>query len=342
MARQPSPNVDHVGRVYGVIVLERLTKRYGAGAPAVGDLSLEVVTGEVCVLIGPSGCGKSTTLRMINRLVEPTSGKVWIDGEDVTRVDRVELRRRIGYVIQNVGLFPHLSVADNVSTVPRLLGWPKARVSARVDELLTMVNLDPGQFGRRWPHELSGGQRQRVGFARALGADPPVLLMDEPFGAIDPITRTHLQDEFLELQHRLRKTVVLVTHDLDEAIRLGDRVALLSQGGHLEQYATPGELMGAPASAFVAAFVGADRNLRRLGVVPLKAVDAEPADTHDLQEMAGRLPTVKVGDSLRDALVAVLGSPTGRALVLDDTGERCGIITPLGIQSAARRSLVEE
>jgi osmoprotectant transport system ATP-binding protein len=210
-----------------MIALEALTKRYGPGPPAVDHLSLEVMTGEVCALIGPSGSGKSTTLRMINRLIEPTSGRIWLDGEDVTTMEPTQLRRRMGYVIQQVGLFPHETVGDNVATIPRLLGWDRKRVQAGVVELLEMVGLDPAVYAKRWPHELSGGQRQRVGVARALGADPPLLLMDEPFGAIDPITRNRLQGEFLELQQRVRKTVVLVTHDLEEAVRLGDRIAVL-------------------------------------------------------------------------------------------------------------------
>jgi len=322
-----------------MIALEALTKRYGAGPPAVNALSLEVVTGEVCALIGPSGSGKSTTLRMINRLIEPTSGKIWLDGEDVTRMPPVELRRRMGYVIQQVGLFPHLRVADNVATVPRLLGWDKARVRARVTELLELVGLEPGVYANRWPHELSGGQRQRVGVARALGADPPLLLMDEPFGAIDPITRHRLQTEFLELQHRVRKTVVIVTHDLEEAILLGDRIALLREGGHLEQYATPGELLGSPATPFVADFVGSDRSLRRLAVVALKASDAEqPGPADDLGALLAG-PRVRVGASLRDALAAILDTPGAVVVVEDDGGTVAGLVRPASIHAAARRSL---
>lgn len=316
-----------------MIALEALTKRYASGPPAVDSLSLEVVTGEVCALIGPSGSGKSTTLRMINRLIEPTSGRIWLDGEDVTRLPPVELRRRMGYVIQQVGLFPHLNVADNVATVPRLLGWSRARVDARVRELLDLVGLDPAVYSRRWPHQLSGGQRQRVGVARALGADPPLLLMDEPFGAIDPITRHRLQAEFLDLQRRVRKTVVFVTHDLEEAVLLGDRVALLSQGGRLEQYATPGELLGSPATPFVADFVGSDRSLRRLAVVPLKLEDVAP--------LSGEPPParVAVGVSLRDALAAILDSASGAVAVEDDGGDVAGVMTASSIHAAARRSL---
>ncbi|MFI5041181.1 MAG: ABC transporter ATP-binding protein [Acidimicrobiales bacterium] len=324
-----------------MIALEALTKRYGDGPPAVDALSLEVVTGEICALIGPSGSGKSTTLRMINRLIEPTSGRIWLDGEDVNRLAPVELRRRMGYVIQQVGLFPHQTVAQNVATVPRLLGWDKKRTQARVTELLELVGLDPSTYAGRWPHELSGGQRQRVGVARALGADPPVLLMDEPFGAIDPVTRHRLQEEFLALHQRVRKTVVLVTHDLEEAVLLADRIALLSEGGHLEQYATAGELLGSPATDFVSDFVGRDRSLRRLTVVPLKAGDVPPFGTRpDPARLAG--PRVRVGESLRDALVAVLDSPTGRAVVVEEDGDGpIGEIDVDGIHAAARRSLPE-
>jgi len=321
-----------------MIALEALTKRYGSGPPAVDALSLEVLSGEVCALIGPSGSGKSTTLRMINRLIEPTSGTIWLDGENVTDLAPVELRRRMGYVIQHVGLFPHLNVADNVATVPRLLGWSKARIHDRVDELLELVGLDPATYGRRWPHQLSGGQRQRVGVARALGADPPLLLMDEPFGAIDPITRHRLQAEFGDLQRRVRKTVVLVTHDLEEAVLLGDRIALLSEGGHLEQYATPGEVLGSPANEFVADFVGRDRSLRRLAVVALKASDAEPSAPPS--EVAA-LPRIRVGVPLRDALVAILDAPGAVVAVDDDNGDFVGVLRPQSVHAAARRSLDE-
>jgi osmoprotectant transport system ATP-binding protein len=229
-----------------VIRLEHVTKRYPNGHVAVEDLSLSVADGEICVLVGPSGCGKTTTMRMINRLIEPTSGRILLDDEDVTRADPVELRRRIGYVIQQIGLFPHLTIAQNVGTVPQLLGWSRARTRARVDELLDLVGLDPATYRDRYPAQLSGGQRQRVGVARALGADPSVLLMDEPFGAIDPITRERLQDEFLRLQDEVRKTVVFVTHDVEEAVKLGDRIAILEVGGVLAQHDTPGGDPGQP------------------------------------------------------------------------------------------------
>jgi osmoprotectant transport system ATP-binding protein len=323
-----------------MIALEALTKRYGPGPPAVDHLSLEVMTGEVCALIGPSGSGKSTTLRMINRLIEPTSGRIWLDGEDVTKMDATQLRRRMGYVIQQVGLFPHLNVGENVAAIPRLLGWDRQRIRDRVVELLEMVGLDPAVYAKRWPHELSGGQRQRVGVARALGADPPLLLMDEPFGAIDPITRSRLQAEFLELQNRVRKTVVLVTHDLEEAVRLGDRIAVLREGGRLEQYAPAGELLGTPATPFVSGFVGDDRSLRRLAVVPLKPVDVGPAGPGDVAALNGR--RVTLGVPLRDALVAILESPRGVVAVEDGSGTVVGVVRPESIYEASRRSLAED
>ncbi|MEV0396051.1 ATP-binding cassette domain-containing protein [Polymorphospora rubra] len=285
------------------IALDRIRKQYPDGTVAVTELSLEVEAGELMVLIGPSGCGKSTVLRMINRLIEPSGGRILLGGEDVTGADPVALRRRIGYVIQNVGLFPHQTIRTNVGTVPRLLGWSKDRIRKRSDELLELVGLDPGKFAGRYPHELSGGQRQRVGVARALAADPVVLLMDEPFSAVDPIVRTRLQEEFLRLQAEVRKTIVMVTHDLDEAVRLGDRIAVLSQGGRLEQYASPAKLLGEPASAFVREFVGTDRGIRRLAVTPVTRDLLDPLSTVD--STAG-LPTVELGSSLYDALARML------------------------------------
>ncbi|MBW3614156.1 MAG: betaine/proline/choline family ABC transporter ATP-binding protein [Actinobacteria bacterium] len=289
-----------------MIRLVELTKVFGRGQVAVDHLDLEVAAGEICVLVGPSGCGKTTTMRMINRLVEPTSGRILLDGEDVTHCDPVQLRRRIGYVIQHVGLFPHLTVAENVATVPKLLGWDKARTRARVNELLELVGLAPDQYGRRYPSQLSGGQRQRVGVARALGADPPVLLMDEPFGAIDPITRARLQEEFLRLQGEVRKTVVFVTHDIEEAVHLGDRIAILAEGGRLAQHDTPAAVLGSPASPFVADFVGADRGLKRLSVTGI--------DTEDLEKP----PVVGLDDDLAEARRR-----------LDAEGARWGIVVDL-------------
>jgi osmoprotectant transport system ATP-binding protein len=288
-----------------VIRLEQVTKRYGR-ATAVDALDLEVERGELCVLVGPSGCGKTTTMKMINRIIEPTSGRILLDGEDVTHGDPVALRRKIGYVIQQIGLFPHQTVADNVGTVPRLLGWDRRRVAERVEELLTLVGLDPATFGPRYPSELSGGQRQRAGVARALGADPPVLLMDEPFGAIDPITRDRLQNEFLRLQEEVRKTIVFVTHDIEEAVKLGDRIAILAEGGVLEQHDTPAEVLGNPANEFVADFVGADRGLKRMKVTAI--------DVGDLEQP----PLVRTGtplDTVRASLDAV---GAAYALVVDE------------------------
>ena len=262
--RSPAPTPS----AGAVVALEHLTKRYGPpGTPdAVSDLSLRIEAGEICVLVGPSGCGKTTTMKMINRLVEPTSGRITIDGDDVMALPAVELRRRIGYVIQQVGLFPHLTVAENVAVVPRLLKWPIQRIHERTDELLEMVGLDPAIYAPRYPAALSGGERQRVGVARALAADPPLMLMDEPFGAVDPIRRERLQNEFLRLQDRVRKTVVFVTHDVDEAIKMADRIAILQRGGILAQYDTPDAILANPASEFVERFVGADRGLKRLSL----------------------------------------------------------------------------
>ncbi|MFY1618200.1 ABC transporter ATP-binding protein [Micromonospora sp. WMMD736] len=296
------------------ISLQGIQKRYPNGTEAVRGLSLDVRAGELVVLIGPSGCGKSTVLRMINRLIEPTAGRIMLGDEDVTDADPVRLRRRIGYVIQNVGLFPHQTIRANVATVPSLLRWSRQRTRARVDELLDLVGLDPSQFGSRYPHELSGGQRQRVGVARALAADPVVLLMDEPFSAVDPIVRARLQEEFLRLQAEVRKTIVLVTHDLDEAVRLGDRIAVLSEGGHLEQYDTPAALLGTPATAFVREFVGADRGIRRLAVTPLDRESLEPVPG----DAPADLPTVGLDGTAYDALAALLTSGQDRLLVTDD------------------------
>jgi osmoprotectant transport system ATP-binding protein len=258
-----------------MISLERVSKRFGsARAPAVTDLSLDVNRGETVVLVGPSGCGKTTTMKMINRLIEPTAGTIVVDGRDVRQQDPVELRRGIGYVIQSIGLMPHRTVAQNIATVPRLAGWERGRVEARVAELMDTFELDR-DLQDRYPSELSGGQRQRVGVARALAADPPVMLMDEPFGAVDPIVRTRLQDQFLEIQKDLRKTVVFVTHDIDEAIKMADRIAILNQGGVLEQHAPPEEILRAPANDFVTRFVGAERGLKRLALVSVDDIGVE-------------------------------------------------------------------
>ena len=265
-----------------VVAFEHVTKRYpGSDAPAVDDLSLTVPAGEICVLVGPSGSGKTTTMKMINRLIEPTGGRITIGGEDVMSLPAVELRRRIGYVIQQVGLFPHLTIGENVSVVPRLIGWKAPRIAERVNELLDLVGLEPASFRERYPSELSGGERQRVGVARALAADPPVMLMDEPFGAVDPIRRDRLQNEFLRLQGKVRKTIVFVTHDVDEAIKMADRIAILARGGVLAQYDTPEAILAGPASDFVERFVGADRGLKRLSLARVRDLTLiEPIVVH--------------------------------------------------------------
>ena len=284
------------------IRLEGVSKVYPDGTVGVAELDLTFAAGELSVLVGPSGCGKTTTMKMINRIIEPSTGRILLGGDDVTRVDPDQLRRRIGYVIQSVGLFPHQSVRTNVGTVPRLLGWDRQKVRTRVDELLDTVGLDPQKFGDRYPAQLSGGQRQRAGVARALAADPPVLLMDEPFSAVDPVVRERLQSEFLRLQETVRKTIVFVTHDIEEAVRIGDRIAVMSYGGHVEQFATPAELLGKPANAFVADFVGADRGLKRLAVTGI--------DVDDLEHP----PVVHVADGLADARAdpGAAGRPLGR------------------------------
>jgi osmoprotectant transport system ATP-binding protein len=302
------------GTPEAMIRLDAVSKRYEDGTVAVQDLTLDIPTGDVVTLVGPSGSGKTTAMKMVNRLIEPTSGRVVVDGEDVTHVDPVQLRRRIGYVIQQVGLFPHRTVLDNTMTVPALLGWDRARARARATELLELVGLDPGQFGARYPHQLSGGQRQRVGVARALAGDPPVMLMDEPFGAVDPLTRDRLQLEFLQLQQDVRKTILFVTHDLDEAVRLGDRIAVFAQGGHLEQYDTPAAVLGNPATPFVANFVGSDRGLQRLAVTPISATDLEHP------------PVVRLDDTLAAARETLRRSGSRWAVVLDGEGNLHGWI----------------
>ncbi len=288
-----------------MIRLESVTKRFPNGHLAVRGLTLEVAAGETCMLVGPSGCGKTTTLKMINRLVEPTSGRILLDGEDVTHIDPVHLRLRIGYVIQQVGLFPHMSVADNVATVPRLIGWDKDRIRRRVDELLELVGMDPRRFRKRYPSQLSGGQQQRVGVARALGADPPVLLMDEPFGAIDHITRQRLQNEFLRIQDEMHKTIVFVTHDIDEAVKLGDRIAVLREGT-LEQYDTPAAILANPASDLVADLLGHDRGLKRLSVTKIAL------------SMLEKPPLVGLQTPLTDARRAIDQTGVRWAIVVED------------------------
>ncbi|MFH9065498.1 betaine/proline/choline family ABC transporter ATP-binding protein [Streptomyces coeruleorubidus] len=291
------------------IELENLTKRYPGGAqPAVDNVSMEIKAGEVVVLVGPSGCGKSTTLKMINRLIEPTGGRIRMGGEDVTDIDPVGLRRKVGYAIQSAGLFPHMTVAQNIALVPRMIGWPKARIRARTEELLDLVGLDPGEFHGRYPRQLSGGQQQRVGVARALAADPPVLLMDEPFGAVDPITRDHLQDELIRLQHELHKTIVFVTHDFDEAIKIGDRIAVLRERSHIAQFDTPEAILTNPADDFVSGFVGAGAALKRLNLTRVR--DVEITD----------YPTVTIDDPLQQIFNRLRAAGTNEVLMLDRRG----------------------
>jgi osmoprotectant transport system ATP-binding protein len=303
------------------VELREVTKRYG-DTVAVDRLSLVVPAGRITVLIGPSGCGKTTSLRMVNRLIEPTSGEILIDGQNVMREDPTLLRRRIGYVIQQVGLFPHQTIAENVATVPKLLGWPEARIRARVDELLALIGFEPGRMRKRYPAQLSGGERQRVGVARALAAEPPLMLMDEPFGAVDPIVRERLQNQFLELHRALAITVIFVTHDIDEAIKLGDRVAIM-RAGKLVQYSPPGELLAHPANDFVAQFVGSDRGLKRLALLTVGGVELDPPG--DPARLDGA-PVLAPAQSLRDALAAMLASEAQVGLVKD--GDRpVGVLT---------------
>jgi osmoprotectant transport system ATP-binding protein len=292
------------------IVFDHATKRYpGRAAPAVDDLSMTIPAGEVCCLVGPSGGGKTTAMKLVNRLVELTSGDIRVDGTSVTALDETALRRGIGYVIQQVGLFPHMTVAENVATVPKLLGWSKREIAERTDELLDLVDLPARDYRARYASQLSGGERQRVGLARALAADPPLMLMDEPFGALDPITRTRLQNELLRIQRELRKTIIFVTHDIDEAILVGDRIAILREGGVLAQYDTPEELLAHPADDFVARFVGADRGLKRLSLTRLDDLELEPAN--------GAVgPLLDGHTTLRDALSAMLNDGV-RAVVVD-------------------------
>ncbi|MDO5627921.1 MAG: ATP-binding cassette domain-containing protein [Mobilicoccus sp.] len=288
------------------IRLDNVTKSYGSGAPAVDALSLDIPAGEIVMFVGPSGCGKTTSLKMINRLIEPTSGTILIDGEDARKKNVDDLRRHIGYVIQGGSLFPHLTVAQNIALVPGLLKWEKKRTSERVDELLDLVGLAPGQYRDRFPRELSGGQQQRVGVARGLAADPPVVLMDEPFGAVDPITRQRLQDELLAIQRELGKTIVCVTHDIDEAIKLGDRILILKEHAHIAQYDTPEAILAAPADQYVEDFVGTGSTLKQLSL----------ARVDDLELI--RPATAHVGDSVRDVRERAAQSGEKAVVVLDD------------------------
>ena len=282
----PTTTIDKTADSGRSILLDQVTKRYpGQAKPAVDGITLEIPAGQIVMLVGPSGCGKTTTLKMINRLIEPTEGRIVLGDDDVTGIDDDELRRQIGYVIQAGGLFPHMTVSQNIAVVPKMLGWSKERISARVDELLELVSLDPAVYRDRFPKELSGGQQQRIGVARALAADPPVLLMDEPFGAVDPITRQRLQDELINIQHELKKTIVIVTHDFDEAVKLGDWIVVFSEGAHIVQYDTPERILAEPANEFVENFIGAGAGLKQLtlnrvrDVELAEAIVAHPGDT---------------------------------------------------------------
>ncbi|HET7386692.1 MAG TPA: ABC transporter ATP-binding protein [Nocardioidaceae bacterium] len=317
--QQNASAADHESR--GVpIVLENLTKRYpGTNRTAVDSVNMEMPAGEIVVLVGPSGCGKTTTMRMINRLIEPTSGKIIIGGEDAATLNDVNLRRKIGYVIQQIGLIPHLSIANNVALVPKMLKWDRKRIDARVDEMLTVVGLDPAEYRKRYPRQLSGGQQQRVGVARALAADPPIMLMDEPFGAVDPITRGHLQDEFLNLQQTLHKTIVFVTHDFDEALKLGNRIAVLREGSHIAQYDTPEAILANPADEFVSGFIGEGAALKRLH---FERVDSLSLDDGQAQSDE----TVDVSSTLHAALDLMVGKGLRSVRVAQD-GKRVGSIS---------------
>jgi osmoprotectant transport system ATP-binding protein len=310
------------------IELDGVTKIYpGQSTPAVEDFTMSIAPGELVMFVGPSGCGKTTTMKMINRIIEPTSGSIRIDGHDVLSLDPNELRRHIGYVIQQIGLFPHLTVAANIGIVPKLLGWSKARIAERVDELLHTVQLDPAVFARRYPRQLSGGQQQRVGVARALAADPPVMLMDEPFGATDPLTREKLQAEFVRLQAEIGKTIIFVTHDFEEAITLGDRIAVLSDRSRIEQFDTPANILARPANDYVASFIGQGAALKRLALIPIEDVSLAPAG-------GGGVPAVAQHASVRDALdlLVLTGAPC--VDVTDAEGRRIGSLDHAAVSAA--------
>ncbi|WP_260189526.1 ABC transporter ATP-binding protein [Actinophytocola gossypii] len=317
---------EPTGRPGETIELTDVTKRYpGQAEPAVEAVSMVIPAGEVVVLVGPSGCGKTTTMKMINRLIEPTSGTITIGGTDVLTLDPDQHRRDIGYVIQQIGLFPHKRIEDNIGLMPKVLGWSRSRIRARVAELLELVGL-PADYARRYPRELSGGQQQRVGVARALAADPSVMLMDEPFGATDPITRDHLQNEFLRLQREVRKTIVFVTHDFDEALKMGDRIAVLRPRSVIAQYDTPEAILAAPADDYVASFIGAGGQLKKLALLRLRDVELAPAPR------AEGLPRIAVEATARDALDLMLGEGSDVVLVTDDFGDDATVIGSLDLR----------
>jgi len=308
-----------------MIKLENITKSYG-GITAVKALSVEVKEGEFVVLLGPSGCGKTTTLKMINRLIAPTSGRIYVEEQDISTVNPIELRRQIGYVIQRIGLLPHMTISDNIALVPRLKGWSKDKRIKRADELLDMVGLDPETYRDKYPHQLSGGERQRIGVARALAVDPPILLMDEPFGALDPITRVQLQDEFLKLEEQVKKTVIFVTHDMDEAVRLADRIAIMDDG-QLHQYATPMEILKHPADDFVAQFMGGDRFFRQLKLLTVRDVmQVSLRDIPGAQERPEATPSISSECRLDIALEKMLTAGKDQLSVEDERGTPIGIL----------------
>ncbi len=314
-----------------MIEFKEVSKTYpGSDEAVVNDLSFEVPEGEICVLVGPSGCGKTTTMRMVNRLIEPSQGQILIDGESNTEMSGTKLRRKIGYAIQQIGLFPHRTISENIGTVPGLLDWDKRRTKERVDELLDLVGLEPDDYRNRYPAELSGGQQQRVGVARAMAADPPIMLMDEPFGAVDPITRTRLQEEFLRIQEDIKKTIVFVTHDIDEAIKMGDKIAILKQGGVLAQFDTPENILSNPDSEFVSSFVGADRVLKRLSLLRVQDMDLEPANGN-----SDGLPKISGALTVKDALSELIGSGSSTGLVEGEGGGR-ELLTMQAIEDLSR------
>ena len=320
------------------IVLDHITKQYpGQSTPAVEDFSMRIEPGELVMFVGPSGCGKTTTMKMINRIIEPSSGSIRINGDDVLSLDGNELRRHIGYVIQQIGLFPHFTIAENIAVVPKLLGWSKARTAARVEELLDTVQLDPGTFADRYPRQLSGGQQQRVGVARALAADPPVMLMDEPFGATDPITREKLQAEFLRLQADIGKTIIFVTHDFEEAIRMGDRIAVLSERSRIEQFDTPARILANPANEYVRSFIGEGAALKRLALIPVNGAHVGAPDSH------APVATIDEQTSLREALdlLVLTGAPrvnVTRGGSIVGSIDQAAISAALGAVAPARRT----
>lgn len=313
-----------------MLTFNNVVKTYGEGAnqvTAIDNISFHVDQGDICVLLGPSGCGKTTLLRIVNRLVSLTSGTVKVDGNDIHEIDLIELRRSIGYVIQQNGLFPNMTIEENICVVPKLLGWDRVKMAKRTDELLDLFGLQPDKYKKRYPWELSGGQQQRVGIARALAADPPIMLMDEPFGALDPIIREHIQNEFLKIQENVKKTILFVSHDIDEAIRLGDKIAIM-KNGKLMQYDSANEVLANPANEFVRDFIGNDRSLKRLSLFSVRELVNERGRLNEVKAMKNQnLPTVHLDDNLRQALSTILASDNGEVIVVNDKEEKLGVLT---------------